>query len=84
MDSCDAMAYVEDGEYWDQALSRTEHFLFHKVQRLRPPPNGGTIHDDNVFSLSACGTRLTQRTFMETGARYSSSCVCLFRQDRVF
>lgn len=64
------MVYVEDDEYWDQALSRTEHFLFHKLRRLRPPANGANAYEEDVFSLSADGERLTQRTYAETRARY--------------
>lgn len=71
LDSCDVMVYVEDDEYWDQALSRTEHFLFHKLRRLRPPPNGSSVYDDDVFSLSSDGERLTQRSYAETRARYA-------------
>ena len=64
------MVYVEDDEYWDQALSRTEHFLFHKLRRLRPPANGANAYEEDVFSLSADGERLTQRTYAETRARW--------------
>ncbi|CAB1102696.1 unnamed protein product [Ectocarpus sp. CCAP 1310/34] len=71
LDSCDFMVYVEDDEYWDQALSRTEHFLFHKLRRLRPPANGASAYEEDVFSLSADGEKLTQRTYAETRARFT-------------
>eukprot|EP00903_Cladosiphon_okamuranus_P010158 g9618.t1 len=71
LDACDFMVYVEDGEYWDQALSRTEHFLFHKLRRLRPPANGANAYEEDVFSLSADGERLTQRTYAETRTRFT-------------
>ncbi|CAN0011789.1 unnamed protein product, partial [Pylaiella littoralis] len=71
LDSCDVMVYVEDDEYWDQALSRTEHFIFHKVRRLRSPASGANAYEEDVFSLSADGEKLTQRTFAETRARFS-------------
>ncbi|CBN78895.1 hypothetical protein Esi_0155_0018 [Ectocarpus siliculosus] len=71
LDSCDYMVYVEDDEYWDQALSRTEHFLFHKLRRLRPPANGASAYEEDVFSLSADGEKLMQRTYAETRARFT-------------
>ncbi|CAM9440868.1 unnamed protein product [Ectocarpus fasciculatus] len=71
LDSCDYMVYIEDDEYWDQALSRTEHFLFHKLRRLRPPANCANAYEEDVFSLSADGEKLTQRTYDKTRARFT-------------
>lgn len=68
LDACDVMVYIEDDEYWQQALSRTEHFLFHKLRALRVPLRG-VLGNDDVFSLSTDGEKLTQRTFVETKAR---------------
>lgn len=64
------MVYIEDDEYWGQALARTEHFLFHKLRRLRPPAKSTNVYEEDVFSLSADGEKLTQRSYAETHARY--------------
>lgn len=80
LDSCDVMLYIEDEDYWEQALSRTEHFLFHRLRRLRRLAKGAAVmaattmtaaaeQDEDVFSLSWDGERLTQRTYAETRSR---------------
>ncbi|CAM9233511.1 unnamed protein product, partial [Scytosiphon promiscuus] len=71
LDACDFMVYIEDDEYWDQALARTEHFLFRKLRRLRPPAKGTNLYEEDVFSLSSDGERLTQRSYAETNARFT-------------
>lgn len=81
LDSCDVMVYVEDDEYWEQALARTEHFLFHKLRRLRPPANGAKAYGEDVFSLSADGERLMQRTYAETRAKYGGGSVPFARKS---
>lgn len=75
LDSCDVMLYIEDEGYWEQALSRTEHFLFHRLRRLRRLAKSAAAatvvagQDEDVFSLSWDGERLTQRTYAETRIR---------------
>lgn len=64
LDACDMMVYIEDDEYWDLALSRTEHFLFHRLRALRR-----LLCREDVYSLSPDGSKLTQRTYHETKTR---------------
>ncbi|CAM9785465.1 unnamed protein product, partial [Discosporangium mesarthrocarpum] len=73
LDSCDLMAYIEHEEYWDRAWPRTEHFLFHKLRRLRRWTlcSQGVGHAiGGVFSISADGQTLTRRSYKETFERF--------------